>query len=482
MDDLRASEDADAKMANVTDETKQGQKATESTQGRFFIYPAEFDAENEEEYVKFQLWCQEDGRDGSWPPAENTSIKDERKNQIDDESDGESDDDSSDDDDDWLPEQYQVASDPIPTEATLRRPIAYLLFSQGERMADYFVKGLSFLKKTAKPSPLQEAVMKNIQENRKIPRMVLLLDKTSFILRVSVLQSSVPVFRDIRVPSNINLRMLQTRVLCPIFAWDAKVTPQKYIYYLPHTCYPSQRRPLSRFKDIVFTRPFQDDFFDQLYSNVATEAQVIDDSDVCLADFLQEVGHTLYYQHNISNPITLQLQVLELHHDKSVDLIAGVGISPPESGLITEGPFDQDQEIVGIDAFNLAIKWLQSASIHKSYKDEGKRLLEIEDSDKFDPTIFDLPGVRKMLQRSLRHSTPRTHVPIEARRLAPMLMFGLSKPVHLPVVKSLGMCKTCLKENVKLLHCGRCKSVFYCSKDCQKKDWKSHRAVCTAPC
>ena len=28
MDDLRASKDADAKMANVTDETKQGQKVT----------------------------------------------------------------------------------------------------------------------------------------------------------------------------------------------------------------------------------------------------------------------------------------------------------------------------------------------------------------------------------------------------------------------------------------------------------------------
>ena len=320
--------------------------------------------------------------------------------------------------------------------------------------------------------------MKTIEENRKMPRMKLLREKASFLLRVSVVQSSLPIFRDIRVPSNMNLRMLQGRVLCPIFDWDAKVMPQKYMFYLPHTSYPSQLRPLAAFKDVVFTRPFERDFFDLMSSSEATEAQVIDDSDVCLADFLQEIGHTLYYQHNFTVPITFQLKVLQLNEEKSVELIGGEGISPPESGLALDGPFDQ--EIIGIDAFNLAIKWLQSVTIHKSYKEEGKRLLEInEDIDTFDPKSFDLPAVRKMLQRSLRNPNARTHIPLEAKHMTTMLMFGGLKPdMHLPVVQSLGMCKTCLKENVTLMTCGRCKSVFYCSKDCQKKDWKTHKAVC----
>ena len=42
--------------------------------------------------------------------------------------------------------------------------------------------------------------------------------------------------------------------------------------------------------------------------------------------------------------------------------------------------------------------------------------------------------------------------------------------------------KNCKKKNIKLMKCKRCKSVYYCSKICQKKDWilsnKSHKSVC----
>lgn len=217
------------------------------------------------------------------------------------------------------------------------------------------------------------------------------------------------------------------------------------------------------------------------HNPAATEAEVINASDVCLADFLQEVGHTLYYQHNIAIPVTLQLKVLQIsEEEQKVELIGGVGISPPEDNLVTDGPFEQ--EITGIDAFNLAIKWLQSATIHKSYKEEANRLLQVNDSNAFDPATYDLSRGRKRLHRSIRHSTAKTHLPIAARQSAMAMLFsGSPGAMRLPVVVSLGMCKTCLKENVQLQRCGRCKSVFYCSKECQKKDWRSHKAVC-APC
>lgn len=32
--------------------------------------------------------------------------------------------------------------------------------------------------------------------------------------------------------------------------------------------------------------------------------------------------------------------------------------------------------------------------------------------------------------------------------------------------------------NVPLMKCGACKSVYYCSRDCQIADWKNHKLVC----
>ena len=44
------------------------------------------------------------------------------------------------------------------------------------------------------------------------------------------------------------------------------------------------------------------------------------------------------------------------------------------------------------------------------------------------------------------------------------------------------VCQTCkqVPENGKLLKCGGCKSVSYCSKECQKTDWSHHKSECTA--
>lgn len=41
-------------------------------------------------------------------------------------------------------------------------------------------------------------------------------------------------------------------------------------------------------------------------------------------------------------------------------------------------------------------------------------------------------------------------------------------------------CWACGKNSGKLMWCSRCKEVSYCSKECQKADWKKHRMECSA--
>lgn len=43
--------------------------------------------------------------------------------------------------------------------------------------------------------------------------------------------------------------------------------------------------------------------------------------------------------------------------------------------------------------------------------------------------------------------------------------------------KAEDTCRVCKKENVKS-KCAKCKKIYYCSRDCQIKDWKEHKLVC----
>lgn len=49
-----------------------------------------------------------------------------------------------------------------------------------------------------------------------------------------------------------------------------------------------------------------------------------------------------------------------------------------------------------------------------------------------------------------------------------------------PSADLIGSCSTCRKpqSEVTLKNCAKCKSQLYCSRECQKADWKNHKKLC----
>lgn len=54
-------------------------------------------------------------------------------------------------------------------------------------------------------------------------------------------------------------------------------------------------------------------------------------------------------------------------------------------------------------------------------------------------------------------------------------LIGLTNPAP----RDLRRCEGCLKTDVEKLYCcAKCKKARYCSKECQKKHWSSHKRFC----
>lgn len=51
-----------------------------------------------------------------------------------------------------------------------------------------------------------------------------------------------------------------------------------------------------------------------------------------------------------------------------------------------------------------------------------------------------------------------------------------------PLVVGISICRQCLRQSseVPLMYCMRCHDAMYCSKECQRKNWKIHKKTCVS--
>lgn len=59
---------------------------------------------------------------------------------------------------------------------------------------------------------------------------------------------------------------------------------------------------------------------------------------------------------------------------------------------------------------------------------------------------------------------------------------GLQKQLPSPkvIIPKSARCENCKGREKKMMVCGRCRKACYCSRECQKRDWKQHKKSCAA--
>jgi hypothetical protein len=347
--------------------------------------------------------------------------------------------------------------------------------------------------------PVADKLYENILVNRSDPTISSLILNAGalFSLKVSLLETTLDVHRLVTgVPANTPLRVLQDRILCPIFNWARGVfhNAKDYAFYLPATAYPCGRRLLNHKRDVRFAPPPRPgDLSFGPGDTFMQEAQVADDSKVCLADLLQACGHHLYYKHNALCTVHFRIALEAIAPAPAdtpappplsrVTLASGSGMDPPEQ-LLTEVYWHNPDgtEVSGTRALCLALRWRTSDDAAR--RAEAARLLgdsAAAASPGFDPNRFDAAAARRRLRAALAERGKVQHAQWPVSRLEAMMSLCSRNPPQGPPVAALaGRCQGCGRCNARLLRCGGCRNVFYCSRECQTQQWREHKPLCLA--
>lgn len=227
-----------------------------------------------------------------------------------------------------------------------------------------------------------------------------------------------------------------------------------------------------------FEGPFRySDFGDMMHAK-ARYRYIADDRSTPLAVLLQKIGDICYYTYDLGDKYEHAIEVLEVipnqdvvEHPKhprstfgNVALHRGVGAPPPEDGNGLEGTGNSSYAAFVTaykkkpKKFRKKCQQLTTTAINYAEPWESKA------PRKFDPLVYDVDLHRKVLGQMLAG-------PLVVKR--DYREGGGFKEKH-------HQCTVCGDRLSCLITCAGCKTVQYCTVECQTADWPTHKARCSA--
>ncbi|CAM9482521.1 unnamed protein product [Hapterophycus canaliculatus] len=106
----------------------------------------------------------------------------------------------------------------------------------------------------------------------------------------------------------------------------------------------------------------------------------------------------------------------------------------------------------------------------KDLPEEFKRSMKTTSTDPADEG----PPLHSLMYRA---ALSPLYAPIHVACLASVGVRSTSIEVGVSATRRSSKCAICGKTG-QSMQCARCRSVCYCSKECQRKDWKRHKSAC----